>query len=153
VSDVRRRRIPNRVAALLATAGIAYSVAASASPGRALIVSIAGSLLGLTLWLPFYVVRWLGAGDVKLFAAAGAWLGPARTLEGALVGALAGGLLAVVWMLFAYGLNGTAATAALAIGNPRRIVNHTIDMESRRAIPYGVALAIGAMAAALLPPW
>jgi len=151
VSDVRFRRIPNSVAALLAGTGIAYSVAASATPGRALLISLGGLLFGLALWLPLYMVRWLGAGDVKLFAAAGAWLGPERTLEGALIGALAGGVLALVWMLFAYGVNGTAATAALAIANPRKIVNHSVDVKSRRAIPYGVALAFGAMAAALLP--
>jgi len=151
VSDIRRRRIPNGIAALLAATGIAYSATASATLGHALLGSISGLLLGLAIWLPLYVFRWLGAGDVKLFAAAGAWLGPARTLEGALIGAVAGGALAVVWMVFAYGLNGTAATAALAIANPRKIVNHGVDVKSRRAIPYGVALAIGAMTAALLP--
>jgi prepilin peptidase CpaA len=151
VSDVQSRRIPNRIAALLAGTGIVYSAVASANHGGALIASIAGLFLGLLLWLPLYMVRWLGAGDVKLFAAAGAWLGPTRTLEGAVIGALAGGVLAILWMLFAYGLNGTAATAAMVIGNPRKIVNHSVDTKSRRAIPYGVALAIGAMAAAVLP--
>lgn len=151
VSDVQHRRIPNSVAGLLAVTGMAYSAAASAKPGHALIGSLSGLLLGLALWLPLYAVRWLGAGDVKLFAAAGAWLGPARTLDGALIGALAGGVLAVGWMLFAYGVNGTAATAAIAIANPRKIVNHGLDVRSRRAIPYGVALAIGALTAALLP--
>ncbi len=151
VSDVQRRRIPNSVVALLGVTGVAYSVAASGAPRDALAASIGGLLLGLVLWLPLYAVRWLGAGDVKLFAAAGAWLGPARTLNGALIGALAGGLLAVVWMLFAYGPSGTVATAAMAIANPRRVVNHSVDVKSRRAIPYGVALAIGAMTAAFLP--
>lgn len=151
VSDVQRRRIPNSVAALLAVTGVAYSVAASSSPRSALLVSLGGLLLGFILWLPLYAIRWLGAGDVKLFAAAGAWLGPARTLEGALIGALAGGVLAVVWMLFVYGPSGTAATAAMVVANPRKAVNHPVDVKSRRAIPYGVALAIGAMTAALLP--
>lgn len=151
VSDIQRRRIPNSVAALLAVTGVAYSAAASATVGHALLASVGGLMLGLALWLPLYMVRWMGAGDVKLFAAAGAWLGPTRTLEGALIGALAGGVLAVVWMLFVYGFNGTAATAAMALANPRKIVNHSVDVNSRRAIPYGVALAIGAMTAALLP--
>jgi prepilin peptidase CpaA len=151
VSDIQRRRIPNSVAALLAATGVAYSAATSATIAPALLMSLGGLMLGFALWLPMYLVHWLGAGDVKLFAAAGAWLGPSRTLEGALIGALAGGILAVVWMLFAYGVNGTAATAAMAIANPRKIVNHSVDVKSRRAIPYGVALAIGAMTAALLP--
>jgi len=151
VSDFQRRRIPNSVAGLLAATGMAYSAAAAAKPAHALLISLGGLLFGLALWLPLYMVRWLGAGDVKLFAAAAAWLGPARTLDGALIGAMAGGVLAVLWMLFAYGVSGTAATAAMAIANPRKIVNHSVDVKSRRAIPYGVALAFGAMAAALLP--
>ena len=150
VSDIQRRRIPNSVAALLALTGIGYSAAASATTGRALLTSLSGLLLGLTLWLPSYLVRWIGAGDVKLFAAASAWLGPARTLEGALIGALAGGILAVIWMVSAYGLNGAAVSTALSIANPCEIVNRGVDARSRRAIPYGVALAIGAMTAALL---
>jgi prepilin peptidase CpaA len=151
VSDIQSRRIPNSIAALLAVTGIAYSVVASPTPGHALLISFGGLSLGLVLWLPLYMVRWIGAGDVKLFAAAGAWLGPTRTLDGALIGAFAGGVLAAVWMVFAYGLWETAATAALAIANPRKIVNHGVDTKSRRAIPYGIALAIGAMTAALLP--
>jgi len=151
VSDVQRRRIPNSVAALLAAAGIAYSMAASLTPRYAVLASVGGLLLGLALWLPSYAIDWSGAGDVTRFAATGAWLGPVRTLEGALIGAFAGGVLAAGWMLFTYGLNGTAATAAMAIASPRKIVNNAVDTKSRRAIPYGVALAIGAMAAALLP--
>jgi prepilin peptidase CpaA len=151
VSDITRRRIPNSVALLLAATGVAYSLATSVGLGHALVKSLGGLLIGFALWLPLYAVRWLGAGDVKLFAAAGAWLGPARTLDGSLISAMAGGMLAIVWMLFTYGLNGTAATAALAIAAPRKIVNHGVDTKSRRAIPYGVALAIGAIAAALLP--
>ena len=38
----------------------------------------------------------MGAGDVKLMAAIGAWLGPALALLTALYGAIAGGVLAIV---------------------------------------------------------
>lgn len=151
VSDVRSRRIPNRLAALLAGTGLIYSTAVAASPWDGVLHGFAGLALGLALWIPFYALKWLGAGDVKLFAAAGAWLGPARALEGALIAAFAGGVLAVIWMLRAYGVAGTAATASLAISSPKRVVNHPVDIRSRRAIPYGVALAIGAMTAAWFP--
>jgi prepilin peptidase CpaA len=150
VSDVQSRRIPNWVVASLAATGVAYSVA-TGSLTHALLLSFAGLLLGLSIWLPLYALHWLGAGDVKLFAAAGAWLGPARTIEGAFIAALAGGVLAVVWMLKAYGVSGTAAVASLAVRSPRLVTNHPVDSKSRRAIPYGVALAIGAMTAAWFP--
>lgn len=151
VSDVHRRRIPNVVVAVLAVAGLGYSILTAASAARGILFSLGGLVLGLTLWIPFYAVKWLGAGDVKLFAAAGSWLGPTRAIEGAFVAAFAGGILAVVWMLRAYGAAGTAATASLAMASPRTVVNHPVDVKSRRAIPYGVALAIGAMTAAWFP--
>lgn len=151
VSDVRNRRIPNWLAALLGAAGMIYSVLVAGSPIRGFALSVAGLLLGLTLWLPLYAIRWLGAGDVKLFAAAGAWLGPVRTVEGAFIAAFAGGVLGAIWMLRAYGVNGTAATVAQAMSSPITVVNHPVDARSRRAIPYGVALAVGALAAAWFP--
>jgi prepilin peptidase CpaA len=93
----------------------------------------------------------MGAGDVKLFAAAGAWLGPMRTLDGALIAAFAGGVLAAVWMLRAYGLAGTAVAASMSVRSPKTVVNHPVDPQSHRAIPYGVALSIGAALAAWFP--
>lgn len=151
ISDMRSRRIPNWLAALLGAAGMIYSVLVAGSPIRGFALSAAGLVLGLGLWLPLYAMRWLGAGDVKLFAAAGAWLGPVRTVEGAFIAALAGGVLAAVWMLRAYGVHQTAATVAQTLSSPNTIVNHPVDVKSRRAIPYGVALAVGALAAAWFP--
>jgi len=151
VADIRSRRIPNALVATLALMGFGYMFALSASPGEALVHCTVGLILGLALWLPFYALRWLGAGDVKLFAAAGVWLGPMRTIEGALIAALAGGVLAVLWMLRAYGGAGTAAVASLVIRSPTTIPRHPMDSKSQRAIPYGVALAIGAMTAAWFP--
>ena len=95
IGDLRTRRIPNRLVAVLALLGIAYSVARA--PGIPGLFQAGGGLLaGLACWLPFYVMGWLGAGDVKLYAAAGAWLGPARAVEGALVGALFGPVAALL---------------------------------------------------------
>jgi prepilin peptidase CpaA len=151
VSDLRRRRIPNQVVVLLAVTGLIYSCALARSPTHGVLLSIAALLLGLALWLPLYAVQWLGAGDVKLFAAAGAWLGPLRSVQAALIAALAGGVLAAVWMVRAYGAGGTVTTVAIAVTAPRSVVNHGVDVNSRRAIPYGVALSIGAVTAAWFP--
>lgn len=150
-SDVRARRIPNALAASLAVAGLLYSSIAAGSPARGLLGGLAGMGLGLALWLPFYALRWLGAGDVKLFAAAAAWLGPARSIDAAFVAAIAGGVLAVGLMLWNHGLSGSTATAPLAVSSSRRFVSRPVDVQSRRAVPYGVALAIGALAAAWFP--
>src|ERR1044071_4415808 len=94
VTDVRWRRIPNALVVTLALTGFAYSVwqdAWLAGLGR----SLAGLSLGFAIWIAFFIVGAIGAGDVKLFAAAGAWLGPAATWRAALVAAALGGVLAV----------------------------------------------------------
>lgn len=148
--DVRSRRIPNRTVVWLALLGAVYSVAVDPAAGTLLRV-LGGFATGLACWLPFYALGWLGAGDVKLFAAAGAWLGPVRTFEGALIGALAGAVLAVGWMVWSYGLKRTATTLSVATAAPAILAPDGRHIDRRRTLPYGVALAVGALAAAWLP--
>jgi prepilin peptidase CpaA len=52
--------------------------------------------LGLALFMPFFALRGLGAGDVKLLGALGAWLGPSIVIYVAFYSAIAGGVLGVV---------------------------------------------------------
>src|SRR5688500_9775706 len=97
----------------MAALGLTWSVlVAPVLPGA--FHGMGGLLTGLVCWLFFYMVGWLGAVDVKLFAAAGAWLGHLRTLEGALIAAVFGALLALIWMVFSYGSSNAATTLALA---------------------------------------
>jgi prepilin peptidase CpaA len=149
--DWRTRRIPNRLVGALACTGIIAS-AVSGGAWSGLARGTAGIAVGLFIWLPFFAMRWIGAGDVKLFAAAGAWLGPARTLEGALVAALLGGVLAIAALVHAHGTRNTAARIAVGVAAPGTLRPGPLDARSPRAIPYGVSLALGALAAAWLPP-
>src|SRR5205809_160479 len=57
--------------------------------------ALAGFAVGVALSLPGDVIGATGAGDVKLFAALGTWLGPAHIVMAFLYTAIAGGLLAV----------------------------------------------------------
>jgi prepilin peptidase CpaA len=149
LGDLRTRRIPNRLVALLAVLGLVYSISAQPFLPGALRGS-AGILIGLVCWLPFYAFGWLGAGDVKLFAAAGAWLGPIGAVEGALVGACAGAVLALVWMVRSRGVRRTAETLGMAAGSPALLSPGETD--SRRSkLPYGIAIAFGALWAGWMP--
>src|SRR5690242_17218864 len=74
VSDVRNLRIPNRLVGVVAGGGVFYALLRPEPLGASLLLGIEGLALGFILWIPFYVLRWIGAGDVKLFAAAGMWL-------------------------------------------------------------------------------
>src|SRR4051812_43357504 len=94
ISDIRSRRIPNQAIVGLAALGVVYSVAVlSLGPGLAR--AGLGMLVGFALWIPFYALRMLGAGDVKLFAAAGCWLAPGHLVCAPPGSALAGGGVSV----------------------------------------------------------
>ena len=150
--DIRARRIPNRLVLVLLLSGLGFSVSiAPVIPGA--IQGFGGMLTGFACWLPFYAMGWLGAGDVKLFAAAGSWLGPLHALEGSLIAAVSGALLALAWMVWTKGAGNVATTLAIAAARPATLAPgaHTSAVVSNKVLPYGVALAIGALAAAWMP--
>lgn len=150
VTDLKTRRIPNYVVLVLGIAGFGFSVL-HAPPLEGAMRGVGGLVTGLVLWLPFYMMGWLGAGDVKLFAASGVWLGPGRTLEGAVIAALAGALLAVGWMAWNHGLKRVVETVWLATVAPTVLATSAESGRSSRSLPYGVALVVGALVAAWMP--
>lgn len=138
VSDLRARRIPNRACALLLLLGLS---AAAAAPGglRAAVVAVA---IGLALWAPAHLLGFLGAGDVKLFAAAAAWLGPLATLRAAALAAVLGGALALVWLAYARGPRLALARLGDARRHLERLHERQLGIAGRDArVPYGVAMA------------
>lgn len=105
--DLRTRRIPNSLVLAGLALGLMFQTVApsggglfygtgagagSLGPAQALL----GAVTGLALFLPMYALRALGAGDVKLLAMAGVWLGAAPLAWAALWTLLAGGALALV---------------------------------------------------------
>jgi prepilin peptidase CpaA len=98
ITDWRSRRVPN---VLTFGAALAAFVVFGVSGGlRGLAWSAAGWLVGCLLFLPWFLLRGMGGGDVKLLAALGAWLGPGLVVWVALYGAVAGGVLAVAVALY-----------------------------------------------------
>ncbi len=150
VEDVRSRRIPNVLIAPLAVLGLVYSGLMPPSLGGAL-RGIEGLLTGLICWLPFYVFGWLGAGDVKMFAAAGAWLGPMRAVEGTFIAALLGAVVALLWMFRARGVKNSLETLGIATTLPVVLAETASSNTKARSLPYGVPMAAGALFAAWMP--
>jgi len=149
VWDVRERRIPNRLVGIIAVLGLVYTVI-QAPGAQGLLRGGAGMGVGLLCWLPFYFLGWLGAGDVKLFGAAGAWLGPPRAVEGAVIAALAGALLAIIWMFKSQGMKNAVNTLGLAAGTPE-LLSPRGSSRKGSVLPYGIAIAFGAIWAAWMP--
>ena len=99
--DLQSRRIPNGLTFGAAAAGVVFAAATGGIP--AIGAGVAGWFLALALWLPIYALGGMGAGDVKLMAAIGMWIGPAAALHAALYAAIAGGVLGLA-LMFAKGI-------------------------------------------------
>lgn len=142
LSDALLRRIPNALCVALLATGLAAQWMVHGGAGvaaGAAGATIAGGLLAVPWW-----DRMIGGGDLKLAAAAGAWVGIAGLPVFLLAAALAGGVVSAV-VLFTRARKvvprapATPLTAALA----------ERSATARRGItaPYGVAIAAGALAA------
>jgi prepilin peptidase CpaA len=147
VGDVRRRRIPNALVAAGLVAAFSYHLIDPIVLGwpRAL----AGMALGLALLLPFYLLRGMAAGDVKLMAMVGAFLGPQATLAAVLITFLVGGVWALLmvftrgsWTQLVVSMKGLhpAGPAPAVVGTPSAALR-----KSTIYLPYGVAIGVGTM--------
>jgi prepilin peptidase CpaA len=153
VSDLRTRKIPNELVAVILATGWLFALY-SPDVIRALGMSLAGTIVGFAIWIPFYLAGAIGAGDVKFFAAAAAWLGPGTTWRAALIAAVVGGILAVVFLALEKRLGVVLRRMALAASSGSLVGvadQQRVPGTGRRPLPYGVALAIGAVVAAWFP--
>ena len=102
--DIRSRRIPNRLIVLGSISGLLLHLLLPPGAGLfsspvgslGIVFSLSGFAVGLLILLPFYALHTLGAGDVKLMALVGAFIGPQAVVEATLLTMLCGGLLALV---------------------------------------------------------
>jgi prepilin peptidase CpaA len=92
-SDLARRRIPNALNVGILATGLVAQAAGGGS--AALVQGLLGAAASLALLLPLFHFRWIGGGDVKLVAAAGAWLGPITGFWSTLFGLAAGGVVSI----------------------------------------------------------
>ena len=147
-TDLRTRRIPNPLVLLTAAAGIVLAVV-----GRSWVPGLeqagGGLLTGLAIWLPFFAFGMLGAGDVKLFAAAATFLGARSAVEGALYTALYGGVLAAGFMVATSGWSAALFRIGSAAHEPMLLRQQA--SVHRRRMPYALAIAAGALTALWWP--
>ncbi len=146
--DVKTHRIPN----VLVLAGLALGLMTSVLPGGVgWLSSLYGCAIGLAIFLPLYVLRILGAGDVKLLAAVGSFVGYPDVLAVALLTGLAGGVLALLmairhrqlgrmWQQVHQALIGFVMQIASG-GRPRQWVM----VVGPHRLPYAVAIALGTL--------
>ena len=162
IADLWSRRIPNAlvlVGLMLAFISHVIALGMGSAPlaGPAWWSPLTGLLTGLAVLMPLYLLRATGAGDVKLMAMVGAFLGTPAVLSAALYTLLAGGLLSLVFML-------RPTVAAQALTNVRFLLTdwalrassgqgaRLAPLQTTAArLPYAVAIALGTGAALRWP--
>jgi prepilin peptidase CpaA len=144
--DVRTRRIPNQLTFPATALGVATATAAHGGPGA--VASAAGLFVGLLLFFPLFALKGLGAGDVKLMGAIGAWLGASVVLGVAFYTTLAGGVLAIVLMVrHRYGRQAVRNIWLLLthwrVFGLRPLDALTLETSKGPKLPYALPIAVG----------
>jgi prepilin peptidase CpaA len=151
VIDGWKLRVPNALTYPFALAGLAHAAWAGGWAGLGL--SAEGLALGLVLLLPLYAVGGMGAGDVKLLAGIGAWVGPELTFASFVATAFIGGAIALVMMWRTGDLIGhlarmkVIADEILAVRNPVKLSELAAARKPRMLLlPYGIPITLGTIA-------
>ena len=147
ITDLRAHRIPN---ALVLTGALAGLLLAGLTPGGiGFLRALGGLVLGLAMFLPMYLLRAMGAGDIKLMAMTGAFLGFPAIAEAALWVLLAGGALALAFALrrgvarrMAGNLRDMLFSAAASV-QIRALPDFSAGPQTAARLPYAVAIALG----------
>lgn len=155
VYDYRFRRIPNWLTLSGVLLGIGLNSFLNVTglhwySGYDWRSALAGMGLAFAVYFPLYLLRGMGAGDVKLMAAIGAIVGPSNWFGIFVLSNILGGLIAVVLLL----LKGRARRTLSNVGymlnelvhlRPPYARREELDLKSPKAVtmPHGLAIAIG----------
>ena len=125
IIDIRSRQVPN---ALVLTGLAATLVLLPIFHLLPFAHALAGSVAGLLIFLPFYIIGMMGAGDVKLLAIVGSVLGPSELSQATVHIFIAGGIVTVLYLI------------------ARR------RLPPNQNVPYAVAIALGVISYLALGP-
>jgi len=152
VWDLRKRRIPNSLVLAGAATGILLQMVL-AIPGGVM-AAITGLVVGLVILIPGYLMGFTGAGDVKLMAAIGAFIGPLGVFQAALFSILVGGVIGIGFAVSALILRqsvspfpryGLMLKTLAVTGKPLYIAPQEGEVMGRK-FPFAVSIALGSSA-------
>lgn len=133
VDDLNRRRIANWIPMAAMAGGFGWQIGRAGMQGA--LIGLGGAVLGFAVFLIFYLLGGMGAGDVKLMSGFGALLGAAHVMQAALWTAGIGGLIAIgaiAWNLLKQVLKNQSGQAL----TPE-------EKEREASIPYAPAITLG----------
>jgi prepilin peptidase CpaA len=137
--DATSMTIPNWISIALAATFAPAALVAGLSVTEAL-ACLGVGVATLAIGVGLFALRWIGGGDAKLLAGAALWLGLPGIAPFLLWTALAGGALALVLL----GTRRLVALSGLPAPSPAWLAQL---LKPEGDIPYGIAIATGALAA------
>jgi prepilin peptidase CpaA len=152
VTDVWKFKIHNVLTLPLLLSGLIYHAATAGTPG--FLESLLGALFGFCLLIMLYIMGGMGAGDVKLMAGIGAWLGLPLTFYVFIASSLAAGAYALVIILMYQRTGETWVNLQIAwhrlsavgryLGAEERVEREVARPDRRgRIIPFAAMVALG----------
>jgi prepilin peptidase CpaA len=140
-ADLRTRRIPNALTYPAIGVGIVLGAILGGVDG--LREHAGGAGLGLGMLFPLFVLRWMGAGDVKLMAAVGALMGVDFVWFACLWAAVFGGAFALMGLIYSRRLG--LALSHMYDSRLMPQVGGSFITSSWR-MPYAPSIALGSLA-------
>ena len=148
VYDVRYRKIPNWLSMTGIVLGFAINFAIG-PPEAGVMFALKGFAWGFGVYLALYVLRAMGAGDVKLMGAVGALVGAERWFGIFLVTAIVGGLMALLLVTARGRLKKTMFNVGFILselthGRPAYAGKEELDVRTKKgaSLPHGAVIAV-----------
>lgn len=148
IYDIRYRRIPNWLVLTGLLAGVLMATVFSDAAG--LKTALSGAALAFAIYLPLFALRAIGAGDLKLMVAIGAFTGPSNWMVLFVFTSILGGVLALALLLYRGQLGRTLGNIVFILSEllhlraPYR-ARPVLDVAHPAAVklPHGVSIAGG----------
>jgi len=156
VVDVRLFKVHNRLTVPLAVSGLVFHSLQTGWGGFAF--SLFGLVVGFASLIVFYAMGGIGAGDVKLMAGVGAWIGAWLTLDVLLIACIAAGVYSLILMISAGGVRHVMTNLSILVFRVRSMAVHfgaverveqvvtDVQHRHRRLVPFAAMVLTGIVA-------
>lgn len=156
VIDVRVFKVHNQLTLPLVLSGLLFHAIEGGVSGFAF--SVAGLLVGFASLIVFYAMGGIGAGDVKLMAGVGAWLGFRLTVDVVIIAGLASGVYSLVLILSSGGFRHVMTNLSILVFRVRTLALHfgveervekvvaNVRDRHRRLVPFAAMVLTGIVA-------